>query len=134
MADDHEPERPEADQEGGPVKSFLEHLEDLRWVLIKSDGRLGRRDVALPDRAAITSFPVLKWPLERAKISYPGTNQIVTVSYGTNKLGKFHLDRRTGTERWTSGSNRFVAVEVEPLCVGTNRVLGWKVNPDPATG
>lgn len=23
------------DEEGGPVKSFLEHLEDLRWVLIK---------------------------------------------------------------------------------------------------
>jgi len=24
------------EEEGGPVKSFLEHLEDLRWVLIKS--------------------------------------------------------------------------------------------------
>ena len=35
-----EPEVPrtdeESEQEGGPVKSFLEHLEDLRWVLIKS--------------------------------------------------------------------------------------------------
>ena len=28
-------EQPE-EEEGGPVKSFLEHLEDLRWVLIKS--------------------------------------------------------------------------------------------------
>jgi len=28
---------PEEDEnEGGPVKSFLEHLEDLRWTLIKS--------------------------------------------------------------------------------------------------
>src|SRR5204863_80311 len=26
----------EEEQEGGPVKSFLEHLEDLRWTLIKS--------------------------------------------------------------------------------------------------
>src|ERR1043165_7258856 len=26
----------EEDEEGGPVKSFLEHLEDLRWVLIKT--------------------------------------------------------------------------------------------------
>jgi hypothetical protein len=26
----------EQEDEGGPVKSFLEHLEDLRWVLIKS--------------------------------------------------------------------------------------------------
>jgi len=24
------------EEEGGPIKSFLEHLEDLRWVLIKS--------------------------------------------------------------------------------------------------
>ena len=24
------------EEEGGPVKSFLEHLEDLRWTLIKS--------------------------------------------------------------------------------------------------
>ena len=29
---------PEEDDEGGPVKSFLEHLEDLRWVLIKIAG------------------------------------------------------------------------------------------------
>ena len=27
---------PEPEEEGGPVKSFLEHLEDLRWTLIKS--------------------------------------------------------------------------------------------------
>ena len=26
----------EEDEGGGPVKSFLEHLEDFRWVLIKS--------------------------------------------------------------------------------------------------
>ncbi len=35
----NEPEEghsPEDEDEGGPVKSFLEHLEDLRWVLIKS--------------------------------------------------------------------------------------------------
>ena len=35
MADDHESERPDL-HEGGPVKSFLEHLEDFRWVMVKS--------------------------------------------------------------------------------------------------
>jgi sec-independent protein translocase protein TatC len=36
MADELEPiPNPEEDEEGGPVKPFLEHLEDLRWVLIK---------------------------------------------------------------------------------------------------
>ena len=34
----HEPEevRTDYEEDGGPVKSFLEHLEDLRWTLIKS--------------------------------------------------------------------------------------------------
>ena len=39
MASDGEEVRPEGDEEeseGGPIKTFLEHLEDLRWVLIKS--------------------------------------------------------------------------------------------------
>ena len=35
MAGDHETEHPD-EAEGGPVKTFLEHLEDFRWVLIKS--------------------------------------------------------------------------------------------------
>ena len=34
MAGDHETEHPD-EAEGGPVKTFLEHLEDFRWVLIK---------------------------------------------------------------------------------------------------
>ncbi len=36
MADDHLPaDHDPEDEDGGPVKSFLEHLEDLRWVLIR---------------------------------------------------------------------------------------------------
>src|SRR5436190_4901425 len=37
MVDEPEAERLDTheEEEGGPVKSFLEHLEDLRWVLIK---------------------------------------------------------------------------------------------------
>src|SRR5882724_7836334 len=31
----------EQEEEGGPVKSFLEHLEDLRWVLIKIAAAVG---------------------------------------------------------------------------------------------
>ena len=32
---------PEPEEEGGPVKTFLEHLEDLRWVLIKTGVAVG---------------------------------------------------------------------------------------------
>jgi sec-independent protein translocase protein TatC len=74
---------------------------------------------------------ILKWPLERAKIRYPGTNQIVTVSYGTNRLGIVKLDAEQ-QRTLELGSNRFVAVQIETFTLGTNRVLGWRVNPDPA--
>jgi sec-independent protein translocase protein TatC len=36
MADENDELRSEEDDGGGEVKSFLEHLEDLRWTLIKS--------------------------------------------------------------------------------------------------
>ena len=37
MADESEGIQPDPEEaEGGPVKSFLEHLEDLRWTLIKA--------------------------------------------------------------------------------------------------
>jgi sec-independent protein translocase protein TatC len=128
MADDHEPDRPEMESEGGPVKSFLEHLEDLRWVLVKSVVALGIA-MLLCLIAGNYVVQVLKWPLERAKIRYPGTNQVVTVSYGTNRLGIVKLDAEQ-QQALDLGSNRFVAVQIEPLTLGTNRVLGWRVNPD----
>lgn len=42
MTDEPEDSIPqvEAEEEGGPVKSFLEHLEDLRWVLIRAGSSL----------------------------------------------------------------------------------------------
>src|SRR6266446_6380626 len=90
MVDEPEAERLEehVEEEGGPVKSFLEHLEDLRWVLIKS---LAALSVAMlicliaGDHVVL----ILKGPLERAKISYPGTNQVVTILFRTNSLGVF---------------------------------------------
>jgi sec-independent protein translocase protein TatC len=117
------------DQQGGPVKSFLEHLEDFRWVLVKSAVAL-----ALAMLLCLISgnyvVHILKWPLERAKISYPGTNQIVTVSFGTNHLGNFQVTEDQ-QRALNLGTNRFVAVRVEPLTLGTNQVLGWRVTDDP---
>jgi Sec-independent protein secretion pathway component TatC len=67
MADEPEAERLELqeEEEGGPVKSFLEHLEDLRWVLIKS---LAAAGVAMVGCffAGNYVFQVLQWPLKRA--------------------------------------------------------------------
>lgn len=130
MTEDHEPGRPEIDSEGGPVKPLLQHLEDLRWVLVKSVVALGLA-MLLCLTAGNYVIQILKWPLARAKVSYPGTNQIVTVSYGTNRLGivKLTFDQQRALDL---GTNRFVAVQIEPCKLGTNRVFGWSVDPDPA--
>ncbi len=122
---DHEPEHPD---EGGPVKSFLEHLEDFRWILIKSSVALAVA-MLLCLIAGNYVIGIIKWPLTRAKINYPGTNQIVTVNFGTNRLGHFQLTAEQG-QVLKLGTNRFVAVEVNPLIIGTNQVLGWRVDLD----
>ena len=129
MAGDHESEHPD-EAEGGPVKTFLEHLEDLRWVLIKSLVALGVA-VLLCLLAGNYVVQIIKWPLTRATISYPGTNQIVAVSFGTNRLGAFQLTAEQ-QKALNLGTNRFVSVQVEPLVIGTNQVLGWRACSDPA--
>jgi sec-independent protein translocase protein TatC len=131
MAGDHvDHENEPSDAEGGPVKSFLEHLEDFRWVLVKSTVAL-----ALAMLVCLISgnyiVQIIKWPLTRAKISYPGTNQVAIVSFGTNHLGNFPL-LPAQQQALNLGSNRFVAVTVEPLMIGTNQVVGWHVEDNPA--
>ena len=129
MAGDQASERPN-EAEGGPVKTFLEHLEDLRWVLIKSLAALGVA-VLLCLLAGNYVVQIVKWPLTRAGVSWPGTNQIVAVSFGTNRLGAFQLTAEQ-QKSLNFGTNRYVSVQVEPLVIGTNQVLGWRASSDPA--
>jgi sec-independent protein translocase protein TatC len=125
------PQEPDFDAEddgGGPIKSFLEHLEDFRWLLIKCAVTLGLCMLVCLIGANYV-IAVIKWPLSRAAVSYPGTNQIVSVSFGTNHLGNYPItfdeQQALGT-----GSNRFAVITVEPVRVGTNQVLGWRVVND----
>ena len=118
MAGDHESERPD-EAEGGPVKTFLEHLEDLRWVLIKSLVALGVA-VLLCLLAGNYVVQIIKWPLTRAGVSWPGTNQIVAVSFGTNRLGAFQL---------TAGTTKSTEPRHEPLRLRSSRAAGHRHEP-----
>jgi sec-independent protein translocase protein TatC len=131
MVEEPEAERLEQqeEEEGGPVKSFLEHLEDLRWVLIKSLAGLGV-GILICLIAGNHVLEILKRPLGKARLSYPGTNQVVTVFLGTNLLKVFNLTAEQ-QDAWNLGTNRFVAVRVEPGIMGTNRVVSWLVDPNP---
>jgi sec-independent protein translocase protein TatC len=138
--------------EGGPVKNFLEHLEDFRWVLIKCAAAVGVAMLVCLIGANYV-IGVIKWPMTHDKIpyagsnqvagvvfkvynsltatvTYPGTNQIALVNFGTNRVGKFQLTAEQ-QQALHLGTNRFVAVQVDPVTVGTNQVLGWKVITDP---
>src|SRR5581483_12380426 len=111
MANDDEAERPDEEQEGGPIKSFLEHLEDLRWVLIKSSVAL---TIAMVVCLAAGNHVVriLKWPLTRARVHYSGTNQVAVVRLGDQRLGVFRLTPEQ-QQAFALGTNRFVAVQIQ---------------------
>lgn len=118
------------EEEGGPIKSFLEHLEDLRWTLIKS-----LVTVAIAMLICLIAgdrvVSIIKRPLERAKTRHPGTNQVVTLFFGTNRVGTFNLNSRQQSEL-SFGPDRFVGLQIEPVTVGTNLLLGVRVDTNSA--
>jgi sec-independent protein translocase protein TatC len=118
------------EEEGGPVKSFLEHLEDLRWVLIKSLAALGVAFVVCLI-AGDWVVSVLTLPLQKAKIRYQPNTQVVTFLFGTNRLGVYQVpkDQRTSLDL---GTNRFVNFHLQPITIGTNQVLGFRADSDPS--
>lgn len=142
MADDYETEHSD-EAEGGPVKGFLEHLEDFRWVLIKSIIALGL-GMLICLFAANHVVAILKWPLshnpiralaQRSNLRLPYSplsrhgNQVAIVNFGTNHLGNFQFTQDQ-QKSLNLGTNPTVVVQIEPLTVGTNQILGWHVSPD----
>ena len=118
----------EGEEEGGPIKSFLEHLEDLRWVLIKSVVAVGvAMIVALI--ACDKVILILRLPLKKAQIKSFVKNQSLTIQLGTNVLGSFNLETNRIGE-FDLGTNAHTIWKVEPVASGTNFILA--VRPMPA--
>lgn len=134
-----EPEDPilDSEDEGGPIKGFLEHLEDLRWVLLKSITALF---VAL--LVCLFGAPfligILKYPLERSgKLGslYGSKDVSIAVRVGTNSVGSF----KPGVEYLKSletalnvNSNQSFVIDLKPIVHGTNNYLGFTVSTNKA--
>ena len=118
------------DDGGGPVKTFLEHLEDLRWLIIKAGAALVVgffvAFYATPEIVAI-----LKWPLKQAALVRVngtdhrtqlrlGTNTIATIDLTTNQIAGLDL-----------GTNWFTTIQLVPATVGTNTYLTVQVQQAP---
>jgi sec-independent protein translocase protein TatC len=129
MASPGEEERPESEfhdeEEGGPVKSFLDHLEDLRWVLIKCV--VGAAILMLVCLIAANQvLTVITWPLKRADkhrkapgtelLWIAGTNTLGTSNPGTNFFRQLGLTNQTR-----------VGFDLVPKLIGTNFVLTVEV-------
>ena len=132
MADPTEEPRPDdAEEGGGPVKSFLEHLEDLRWLLVKSGAAL-LVGMIVCLYATDVIVAILKRPLEqsalvRAKTGPTkvlvrlGTNTLTTFDSATNRIGPVDL-----------GTNRWAIVQVEPVEQDGKIILTLRTDPHPA--
>src|SRR5260370_15217860 len=119
MAIETEEPRTETDMaaeelEGGPVKSFLEHLEDLRWMLIKS-GAAAVVGMLICLLGANYVVAILKRPLEKARIKYPDNVQVVNLTAATNPVLRVQSNLKQ------AGASIFV----------TNQVLNLPLQPRP---
>jgi sec-independent protein translocase protein TatC len=116
--------------EGGPVKTFLEHLEDLRWVLIKILSAVGVAfTVCL--LAAPQVVAVVMYPLRNATIKHAKGHQIVTFSLGTNRLGTFPITPEL-RPFFPVGSNSVYNFQIALIPSGTNLVLAAVPQPPSA--
>src|SRR5215813_10046593 len=119
------------EDEGGPIKSFLDHLEDLRWVLIKIGVTVGVT-MLICLLAGNYLVRALEWPLQRARPLHLGDKQTVMISFGTNQLTSFQVATNDPFSA-IAGTNQFVHLQVVPLTIGTNQVLGLAPQPGAAT-
>lgn len=126
----YEPEAEQFDEdEGGPIKSFLEHLEDLRWVLIKS-GAAAMVAMLVCLFAGNYLVRVLEWPLHRARPLHLTQTQTVLISFGTNQITSFNVSTNDPFFG-LAGTNRFTQLQIVPVTVGTNQLLALSQPPGP---
>jgi sec-independent protein translocase protein TatC len=110
---------PEEEEEGGgPVKSFLEHLEDLRWMLLKSlAALLVAMMVCLIGGNVLVKF--LTWPLVEAEHFRFNRDRSIPLLVGTNKLASIPPQELGGI----FGTNPPGSLHLVLASVGTNLVL-----------
>ncbi|HEY3914838.1 MAG TPA: twin-arginine translocase subunit TatC [Verrucomicrobiae bacterium] len=127
MGDPSDEIQPNADEvEGGAVKSFLEHLEDLRWMLIKSSAAtLLTMMVCLFGMNKVVA--VLNWPLARAEQRHvaflpENTNQSLAIQIGSTLLQTVKV-QSNHVGFIDLGTNRHVTLRLDPVIVGTNTLL-----------
>ena len=124
-----EPQAEDVEAGGGPVKSFLDHLEDLRWLLVKTAAALFvGMIICLYGTTQIVW--ALKLPLRNAALVKVNSQQKAVVRFGGNKVAIFEPPTNQYGPLYL-GTNRFVEIQIEPVLVGTNVFLSARVEQNP---
>lgn len=121
---------------GGPVKPFLDHLEDLRWMLIKvSVSVLVAMLTCLV--GADWLVKVLIWPLKEARIQAQQEAlksdkppERVPVMFDTNRIGSLPLPLLGIDPKFnhTNKQGHVQSVQLVPVDLGTNKFLGLQLS------
>ncbi len=106
------PDLPEEEEGGGPVKPFLEHLEDLRWTLLKvlSSVVIAMIVCLVAGNKLVT---LLTYPLVKAQRLSDSANRFATVRLGSSMIGKFPLSS-LDTNLWGENPPNAYEVTVQP--------------------
>ncbi len=115
------------DEGGGPVKTFLEHLEDLRWTLIRCAIAILLGIITCLS-AGNFIIKLLVLPLQRAQRAWTTTEQTVVISLGTNVWSRLPL-RVFPIE--TGITNREIKLRLTPIPFGTNHVMALVPDSHP---
>jgi sec-independent protein translocase protein TatC len=115
------------DEGGGPIKSFLEHLEDLRWTLIRCSIAIALGIITCLS-AGNFIIHLLTIPLERAQMAKTSSESKVIISIGTNILARLPAKEFPLTLNVT---NRDVVYRLTPVEIGTNSVLALVADTNP---
>jgi len=122
MADEPEGAPPDPEEgEGGPVKTFLEHLEDLRWTLIKVTAALGvAMLVCFIGGNYLVRF--LTYPLHLAMMLQASKkSDEVTIYWGTNVVVR--LERTNLSSVLPAQATNMHAFSIQPKAVNGEIVL-----------
>ncbi len=109
----------EDEEGGGPVKPFLEHLEDLRWTIIKVVSVLLIAMIVCLV-AGKQLFEVLSWPLKQAQRLGFAPQDTAVLKAGDTVVGKLSL-APLDTNLWIDG--RPTAFNLGVTQVGSNVLL-----------
>jgi sec-independent protein translocase protein TatC len=131
---DPSPAPDEEDEDGGgPVKTFIEHLEDLRWMLIKA-GASVLIGMVVCLVAAPFLIDVLKAPLRKADLLRETKEAIVVLRMGTNTLWRLPRSDFPGLPAAPEGKHveSYQLIPTPDGIGGTNFVLSLQADASEA--